>query len=175
VLCAAITLGFGTTRCGFQASATAAGNTFTSWSSSVWTQTNAGDFGAGSITDVDLATVPGDVVLARSDTVPFPYLASGTLASAVFDSGSEGTSWDGLFWDESVGASTGITLEVRASDTAFLKDDGSPAWTAIGGISPVTTGLPQGRYCQWRATLSTTDPDSSPVLHEVRTWYFDYA
>ena len=159
---------------GFHDGTTATENTFASWASTAWTQTSAGEFGAGSLSDIDLASSPGDAVLARNETDPFPYRTPGTLASAVYDSGSDGTRWDGLFWDETTGASTDITFEVRASDTLFLKDDGSPGWTSVGGTTPVTAGLPQGRYLQWRATLSTTDTDQTPVLHEVRTWYYDY-
>jgi len=65
-----------------------------------------------------------------------------------------------------------ITFEVRASDTPFLKDDATPSWTPAGGTSPVTSGLPSGQYMQWRATLTTSDPAETPVLHEVTVEYY---
>jgi hypothetical protein len=83
-----------------------------------------------------------------------------------------GTTWNGLFWDETLLANTDIVFEVRASDTLFAKDAASPGWTGVGGTSPVISGLPSGRYIQWRATLSTTDPAETPVLHEVRVYYY---
>jgi len=100
------------------------------------------------------------------------YSSPGTIASQVLDTGAIGATWDALFWDETLQASTDITFEVRASDTAFLKDAATPSWTSVGGTSPVTSGLPLGRYMQWRATLTTSDPSETPVLHEVRVYYY---
>jgi hypothetical protein len=99
------------------------------------------------------------------------YYVSGTLASQVFDTGISGATWGTLLWDESLPANTDITFAVRASDTLFLKDDGTPSWTSVGGTSPVTSGLPSGRYMQWRATLTTTDNTATPTLSEVRIYY----
>jgi hypothetical protein len=81
------------------------------------------------------------------------------------------TSWIGLSWGETLASNTDITFEVRASDTLFTKDAVSPSWVAVGGDSPVTSGLPSGRYMQWRATLTTTDPANTPTLHEVTVYY----
>jgi hypothetical protein len=99
------------------------------------------------------------------------YYGSGTIASQVFDTGTAGTSWDELDWSETLQSGTDITFEVRASDTPFNKDDVSPSWIAVGGTSPVTAGLPSGRYIQWRATLTTSDLDNTPILHEVIVCY----
>jgi predicted ribosomally synthesized peptide with SipW-like signal peptide len=99
------------------------------------------------------------------------YISPGSLASQVLDTGIAGTVWDGLFWDETLPASTDITFEVRASDTAFLKEDATPSWISIGGTSPVTSELPSGRYLQWRAILTTTDTSKTPTLQEVRIYY----
>ena len=100
-----------------------------------------------------------------------PFVSSGSIASQVFDTGAAGTSWDELSWSETLQSNTDITFEVRASDTLFAKDDVSPSWTAVGGTSPVVAGLPSGRYIQWRATLTTSDPDNTPTLHEVIVCY----
>ena len=96
---------------------------------------------------------------------------SGTIASQVLDTGITGAPWDFLFWSSITVAGTSITFEVRASDTSFAKNAASPSWTSVGGTTPITSGLPGGRYKQWRATLTTTDAIITPVLHEVRTWY----
>lgn len=100
------------------------------------------------------------------------YASSGTIASPVFDSGIPGAKLDALIWDETLPAGADITFEVRASDTPFDKSASSPAWVSAGGTSPVTPGLPSGRYLQWRATLK---PDAAgahtPVLQEVRLYY----
>jgi len=101
------------------------------------------------------------------------YASSGTIASQVFDTAVTGSRWDGLVWDTTLPAGTSITFEVRASDTPFLKGDVTPSWTSVGGTSPIISGLPAGRYKQWRATLT---PDgartSTPALHEARTYYY---
>ena len=100
------------------------------------------------------------------------YYTSGTIASQVLDTGVTGARWDALFWDETLQTNTDITFEVRASDTQFLKDAATPSWTSVGGTSPLTSGLPSGRYMQWRATLTTSDPSKTPTLHEVRVYYY---
>ncbi len=99
------------------------------------------------------------------------YKSGGTLASPVFDTGSSGKRWDSLQWDSAMSAGTNITIEVRASDTLFAMNNITPSWTAAGWPSPVSSGLPSGRYLQWRASLSTSDPSKTPALNEVRVWY----
>jgi hypothetical protein len=100
------------------------------------------------------------------------YVSTGTIASQVFDTGIVGTVWDGLFWNETLQANTDITFYVRASDTPFAKDDTTPAWTPVGGTSPVTSGLPSGRYIQWGAVLTSSDTSKTPILHEVNVEYY---
>ncbi|MDO8635350.1 MAG: LamG-like jellyroll fold domain-containing protein, partial [Dehalococcoidia bacterium] len=100
------------------------------------------------------------------------YVPSGTVASQVHDSGSNGAIWTELLWTETLQASTDITFEVRASDSVFLKDAATPSWRAVGGTSPVVSGLPSGRYQQWRATLTSTDSANTPTLSEVTVYYY---
>ena len=100
------------------------------------------------------------------------YVGSASIASQVRDTGVAGARWDGLFWDETLPANTDATFEVRASDTLFLKDAVTPAWTPVGGTSPISSGLPSGRYMQWRATLTTSDAAVTPLLHEVRLYHY---
>jgi hypothetical protein len=99
------------------------------------------------------------------------YKTLGTLASQVYDTGLMGTQWDILQWDSATPAGTNITFEVRGSDTLFAMDDTTPSWTAAGWPSPVSSGLPSGRYLQWRASLLTADASGTPALNEVRVWY----
>jgi hypothetical protein len=100
------------------------------------------------------------------------YASSGTIASQVRDTGNAGARWDALFWDETLESNTDITFEVRASDTSFVKNATSPDWISVEGTSPVTSGLPSGRYKQWRATLTTSDTSKTPTLHEVRVYHY---
>jgi len=100
------------------------------------------------------------------------YTSSGTIASQVLDTGVAGARWDALFWDETLQSNTDITFEARASNTSFAKDAATPSWTSVGGTSPITSGLPSGRYMQWRATLTTSDTSKTPTLREVRVYHY---
>jgi hypothetical protein len=99
------------------------------------------------------------------------YIPLGTIASPVFDTGNTGARWDSLFWDSTLVTGTNVTFEVRASNTLFNKSDAAPAWQQSGWPSPVNSGLPSGRYLQWRATLSTSNSSRTPILNEVTVWY----
>jgi hypothetical protein len=106
------------------------------------------------------------------DNIKPHYYSSGTIASRVYDTGADGTNWLELSWSEAIEANTDITFEVRASDTLFAKDAAEPAWTDLGAAnSPITSGLPSGRYMQWRATLTTSDSAKTPILQEVTVSY----
>jgi hypothetical protein len=101
------------------------------------------------------------------------YASLGTIASQVLDTGVAGAIWNALFWDKTLQSGTNITFEVRASNSPFAKDTppGTLPWTSVGETSPVTSGLPSGRYKQWRATLATSDTSKTPTLNEVRVYY----
>lgn len=101
------------------------------------------------------------------------YPASGTIASRVYDTGASGVTWSSLAWSETLPSGTDITFEVRASNASFAKDAVTPAWTSLGTAgSPVTSGLPSGRYVQWRATLQANAAhNQTPVLQDVTVAY----
>jgi predicted ribosomally synthesized peptide with SipW-like signal peptide len=113
-----------------------------------------------------------DDIRVRKYAPQITYVSSGTIASQVLDTGVSGAKWDALFWDETLPANTDITFEVRASNTSFAKNATTPSWTFVGGTSPVTSGLPSGRYLQWRATLTTSDTSKTPTLQEVTVDYY---
>lgn len=100
------------------------------------------------------------------------YNSSGTIVSQVLDTGLPGDRWDALFLYEVLQKNTNITFEVRASDIPFTKDDVTLTWTSVGGASIIISGLPSGRYKQWRATLTTSDVSITPALNEVRVYYY---
>ena len=99
------------------------------------------------------------------------YASQGTIASQVNDTGANGTNWLQLSWSETLRSGTDITFDVRASDTSFAKNNSALNWTSVGGTLPVTSGLPSGRYKQWRATLKTEDTSKTPILREVSIIY----
>jgi hypothetical protein len=137
--------------------------------------------GSNAMPDVDYTYI--DWVAIRKFVYPEPAdggwggeegqnLSLGTIASQVLNTGVAGARWDALFWDETLESGTNITFQVRARNTSFAKDAASPSWTLVGGTSPVTSGLPSGRYMQWRATLTTSDTSKTPTLHEVRVYHY---
>lgn len=149
----------------------ASGNTLTAWTSSLWTQTAQADFQAGITgSGTDVNTSPDNVMLASPGGGD--YAMSGNFSSQVFDAGSAGVKMDALCWDSSIPAGTGIVFYIRTSDASFAADDPSLAWTYVGTASPAVPGLPGGRYVQWLSSLLTTDETLTPVLHEVRLWYY---
>jgi len=97
----------------------------------------------------------------------------GTIASDVRYVGTK--TWEWLTWTETVPANTDISFEVRASDTLFTKDDNTIPWISVGSSPPVSSGLPTGRYIQWRATLTTSDTRYSPMLHYVSAQFTNYS
>jgi hypothetical protein len=114
-----------------------------------------------------------EVVIAKAVTaLGSGYVIPGTLASQVLDTGAGAMVWNAMAWDATLPAKTGITLEVRASDDFFTADDAVLPWTPIAGSSPALTGLPAGQYKQWRVTLATQDGMFTPVLTEVRLYYY---
>jgi hypothetical protein len=158
----------GSVQCNFRDTASATSNTFAAFTSTIWTQTSRADFNAGVKSNVDIDTTSGDVLLGRNGN---KYYTSGNLRSQVLNTGRQGTTIDILLWDVTLPASTSITFDVRASNTAFTASSGSPAWTSVGSASPVSAGLPKGQYIQWRANLATTNNQRTPDLKEVQIWY----
>lgn len=97
------------------------------------------------------------------------YSSSGTLESQSFD-GAAMTRWQSLEWDETLpSGNTDITLAVATSNDNSTWS----AWQLSSGTSPIDlTTLPETRYIKWKATLTTTDTNETPVLHEVRVKYY---
>ncbi len=107
-------------------------------------------------------------VLGKKITIP----DNNRITSLVYDTTILGATWDYLSWNETLQANMDIIFELRASDTPFAEDDATPAWIPVGRTSPVTSGLPSGRYIQWRATMTSSDTSKIPVLDEVILEYY---
>jgi hypothetical protein len=98
-----------------------------------------------------------------------PYASPGTFTSRVLDAGSA-VDWDKVTWTADTPAGTGVAIEVRRGSTPA--PDGS--WTAFAPVA--ASGDPIGghtRYIQYRATLTTSDPATTPVLSDVTFTYDD--
>ena len=95
------------------------------------------------------------------------HAPSGTFTSRVLDVGSSST-WGGLATTATTPAGTGVAYETRTGDVA-APDATWSAWAPVGGGGVVAS--PRGRYLQYRATLTTSDPAVSPELTSVTLSY----
>jgi VCBS repeat-containing protein len=90
-------------------------------------------------------------------------VGAGTFVSRVFDGGAP-TGWQSLSWQAQTPTGTALAMSVRTGNSTI--PDGS--WTAW---KPVASSGGQvdlsGRYAQYRAELSSSDPDRTPLLEQV--------
>ena len=92
-----------------------------------------------------------------------PFAGSGTFVSRVFDAGAS-VGWQSLSWQAQTPQGTALALSVRTGDSAT--PDGSwSAWKPVAS-SGGQVGL-TGRYAQYRAELSSSDLDRTPLLEQV--------
>ena len=160
--------GTGSIECQYSDARKAAGNTFTAFSSTGWTQTSQADFQSDSTYQV-VITSAGRVTLAMESSSR--YYATGWIRTQVFDTGKKGTGIDLVAWSETLQSGTDITLYIRASDYPFAAGNTTLAWTSRS-TSPISAGLPSGRYIQWRADLSAnSNRKNTPALEDVTVWY----
>jgi hypothetical protein len=103
------------------------------------------------------------------------YVPAGNYSSYVKDLGANSTIKNFL-WDGGISSATDMDFYIRASNTSFAADALSPTWIYIGKASDgvsfnLTSQDIVGRYVQWRASLSTSDPAKTPLLDEVIVGY----
>ena len=98
-----------------------------------------------------------------------PSASSGAFDSRVFDAGVA-VAWDSLSWTAQVSAGTALTMAVRTGDTPTPDGSWTPFTTipssggAIGTVS---------RFSQYRAELTTSDAEQTPVLEDVTISFDD--
>ena len=132
-----------------------------------------------------VATTPGRVYLAwhdeRAGTQDLYFATSltgktytnGTLVSSVLD--SEGAAqWGDIAWTATTPPGTSLTLYTRSGNTTNPDDGTWSGWSAGTTTSPTLIGSPPARYLQYRVDLATTDPYTTPVLHDVSVEYGRY-
>lgn len=94
-----------------------------------------------------------------SDYTPSPC----TYTSRIINSGADSTAWSNFTTTVDTPAGTSVSFEVRASNTQNdLINDIEP-WTLVTSNSINITG----RYVQYQATLTTTDPLVTPQVLDV--------
>ena len=77
--------------------------------------------------------------------------------------------WGNIDWSAETPPGTSVAFQVRASDDPSSMGDWSPVITSPGSIAPYLSS--GDSHVQYRAILSTTDPEVTPVLDNVvLTW-----
>jgi hypothetical protein len=92
------------------------------------------------------------------------YVSSGSYTSCQLDAGV-GNEWQTLSWDASLPASTGVTVETRASVDGVV-------WSGWSSVGSSGSGLGvAGRYAQYRLQLSTSNTQTTPLINAVSLNY----
>jgi hypothetical protein len=119
-----------------------------------------------------LAFVASDLTLNSSkiliDSLRLsPYLSPCTFESRVLDA-SALVDWLTLDWMGNLPAGTAVSFETRSGSTV-TPDTGWSGWATVdtSGIVP----SPYSQYIQYRATLSSTNATSTPIVEKVQIFY----
>lgn len=121
---------------------------------------------AGSQDDLLIGTGdPGSVARLAAG-----YLPTGTLTSDVLDA-KYLSRFGALSWRTDLPPGTAVSFQVRTGNVSE-PDSTWSAWSAAQtDPTSATAGAPAGRFAQYKATLSTSDPTASPVLRSVALRY----
>jgi hypothetical protein len=104
-------------------------------------------------------------LLVDSVTI-FSYPGTATFTSAVFDAGSPAATWGTASWTAIAPPGTGVIVQTRTTDNL---NAGWSNWEPVSNGGVIAS--PAGRYIQYRLTLTTSDPTSTPELLDISvTW-----
>lgn len=102
-----------------------------------------------------------------ADLTPDRLLASGTFTAPTFDAVRLQADWTDLVRTQSVPGGCETDWQVRAGDETDVNGDPQALWQPYSGDPQA---LPDGRYFQWRATLSASEDHlASPTVESVET------
>ncbi len=96
-----------------------------------------------------------------------PYAVTGVFVSRVLDAGTT-VQWLNLTPLSSQPTGTSLTFETRTGNTT---DPGDGTWSVWSSVAGTTMSSPDSRYAQYRVTLSSADPTTSPVVQQVTITY----
>ncbi len=92
-----------------------------------------------------------------------PYAGSGVFKSRVFDANAV-ANWQTIQWKANTPAGTGIGISVRTGTTPNAEDGSWSAFQPIAAPGPLSLSA---RYIQYRAVLSSTNPQVTPDLQDI--------
>src|SRR5262249_31001732 len=88
-----------------------------------------------------------------------PFLASGTFLSRIFNAETP-VDWHSISW---TGDAVGLAISVRMGNTPTP----DASWTDFVPVAAPGPISGRSQYIQYRADLWTSDPKSSPDLHDI--------
>ncbi len=98
------------------------------------------------------------------------YVDEGYFYSRIFDSGSTTSTWDAISWVEDLPNDTKITISTRTGNTPIPDLSWSDWGDELANGDDIDA--PDGRYFQYRATLSSSSDNlSTPQLDKVEIMY----
>ncbi|HLD81816.1 MAG TPA: prepilin-type N-terminal cleavage/methylation domain-containing protein [Patescibacteria group bacterium] len=100
------------------------------------------------------------------------FQTPGTFTSRIFDSGESDTTWDFLFWTETVPTGGDMTIATRTGGTA-TPGSGWSNWSAeLTDNLQSSVSSPDARYFQYRVTLTRpTDPTKTVEFSDITINY----
>lgn len=93
------------------------------------------------------------------------YARNGSWASTVQDAGIAGARWINWTNTSTIAANTGMSWEMRTSNTSFTQNASTPEYTPLGNASSGVNALTNiSRYAQFRASLWSNSDTATPSL-----------
>jgi predicted GH43/DUF377 family glycosyl hydrolase len=108
---------------------------------------------------------------ARIGYAVMHYWRTGNFTSSIFDSGSNGTTWNSINWTESLPPGTNITMATRTGNTSIPDASWSPWSSEMWNETGTAISAPRSRYVQYRVTFITANRSTTPILSDVNINY----
>lgn len=104
------------------------------------------------------------------------YVEEGVFVSSVLDTGNSTTQYGNISWSPaSQSSGTELKFQIASNNDnltwSFVGPDGSPDTFYATG-QPIWSGHNDDRYLRYKAILSTTRPEKTPVLDDVSISYY---
>jgi hypothetical protein len=117
----------------------------------------------------------GSIVLATGDpgklyVLQDRYVARGTVTSDVHDAKLV-SHWGALRWEAETPAGTAVSIATRSGNVAEPDETWSDWSTEESDAGVATVTSPAARFLQYRVTLTTEDPATTPAVHAVSIRY----
>ncbi len=118
-------------------------------------------------------TRSGEILIGMSQSGAVQRLNQSPRHSGQFESNAHDfgghSHWGRIYWQGTVPEQTDIQLQTRSGNSAE-PDDTWGDWSKALDVSGQPVASAPARYLQYRATLRSSDPARTPILHKVEVW-----